>query len=224
MKKVVVSVIAGLTIIGAASAVPSPGDRKKLCEQKPMDFVWVEKTQACVPVDPCGSMNQKIKEAYCIDTYGHIRGDKAITRYFKNVMKVSIDHIKGLDGPATPHIVRFGVYTTDGGYYGLEFWVDDGAHYEANDVLRLACWAYGKKSYYSTAQDLMVYRFGCIGVNSDKECNDIADFASLLEGELVEGTVEQMGQKVCMLRNMDGWKERYDTQNPQSSADYQYYP
>ena len=51
MKKTLLSVMAGLTVVGSASAAPTPEERKELC-QLLIDkgtHVWVEKTQACIP-------------------------------------------------------------------------------------------------------------------------------------------------------------------------------
>ena len=64
MKKIIFGILAGIVIIGSASAVPSPADRKRLCEQQPDKFVWVEKNQACVPINPCLSDNREVKLAY----------------------------------------------------------------------------------------------------------------------------------------------------------------
>jgi len=65
MKKILLSVIAGLIAIGSASALPSPEDRKALCEKHPDKYVWVAKTQACIPINPCMSDDKKIEKAYC---------------------------------------------------------------------------------------------------------------------------------------------------------------
>ena len=94
MKKTLLSVLAGLTVIGSASAVPTPEDRKALC-QLLIDkgtHVWVEKTSACIPVNPCKSDDEQIKEAYCIDTLetnyyevpeGHIKSAEVVNIYAK---------------------------------------------------------------------------------------------------------------------------------------------
>ena len=68
MKKTLLSVLAGVSVIGAASAVPSVADRKAMCDKNPDKYVWVEKNQACVPVNPCESSNESIKNTYCDDT------------------------------------------------------------------------------------------------------------------------------------------------------------
>lgn len=70
MKKTLLSVLAGIAVIGSASAVPSVGDRKEMCEKKD-GWVWVEKTQACIPVNPCDDSNDKsIIGAYCFPLEG----------------------------------------------------------------------------------------------------------------------------------------------------------
>ena len=95
MKKTLLSVLAGLTVIGSASAAPTPEDRKALCDlliQKGT-HVWVEKTSACIPVNPCLSDDEQIKEAYCIDTEltsyyevpkGHIKSAEVVNIYAKH--------------------------------------------------------------------------------------------------------------------------------------------
>ena len=63
MKKTLLSVLAGLAVIKAASAVLSVEQRRAMCE----DFgdVWVESTQACIPQDPCSSDDETIRNVYC---------------------------------------------------------------------------------------------------------------------------------------------------------------
>ena len=200
-KTLLVSFLTGITFAGAAFAVPTPEDRQKLCEKDPFKYVWVKKTQACVPVDPCASLNDKIQEAYCIKAGGVANSATAkeiITRYMKNVMKVDIKSVKLL---ATS---TYGVYTSDDGYYAVIFGGYDYGD-EVKSQLNAACWAYGKKNYFYT--DNGDNRYGCLDVKSQKECDNIADFASLLFGNVVEGEVEQLGQSICWLDNPDGWRE-----------------
>ena len=69
MKKTLLAVMAGLTVVGAASAAPTPEDRKKLCEMlmEKRTHLWVEKTQACIPLNPCGNdVDPEIRKAYCL--------------------------------------------------------------------------------------------------------------------------------------------------------------
>lgn len=63
MKKTLLSVITGLAVIGSAQA-----GIKETCLQHPDKLVWVEKTQRCVPINPCLSDDKEIKDAYCDDT------------------------------------------------------------------------------------------------------------------------------------------------------------
>ncbi|MBO4583319.1 MAG: hypothetical protein J5714_04675 [Alphaproteobacteria bacterium] len=64
MKKTLLSVVAGLAVIGSSFAVPSLDRQREDCEENP-NFVWVEMTKTCVPVNPCNSDNMEIKRAYC---------------------------------------------------------------------------------------------------------------------------------------------------------------
>lgn len=62
------SIFAGLMVINSVFALPSPEDRKALCDKHPDKYVWVKKTQACIPINPCKSNDTDIKKAYCDDT------------------------------------------------------------------------------------------------------------------------------------------------------------
>ena len=214
MKKMIVSVVAGLTVMGSAFAVPSSGDRQKLCESKPFDFVWVEKTKACVPINPCVTANEKVRDAYCIKAAGAVTGEtgaQAITYYTEHVLKQKVSSIKAI--PTKVTTPTFALWTTDGGYYAVQFDMD-GHRAGIKPQLEVACWAYGKQMYnYSQGSGwsesyIDEPMYGCLGVNSQTECNNMADFASVLVGELVEGEVEQLGQKVCWLKNLDGWQKQ----------------
>ena len=66
MKKTFCSILAGMVVVGSAFAdAPTIEDRRALCEKHPDKYVWVEKTEACVPINPCESDNAEIKSAYC---------------------------------------------------------------------------------------------------------------------------------------------------------------
>ena len=73
MKKTLLSMLAGLIVIGSASAVPSVESRRALCETQPDKFVWVENTEACVPINPCES------ESYLLRVYCNPIFDKVTT-------------------------------------------------------------------------------------------------------------------------------------------------
>ncbi|MBO4583280.1 MAG: hypothetical protein J5714_04470 [Alphaproteobacteria bacterium] len=66
MKKTLLSVVAGLAVIGSAVAVPSLDRQRENCESD-SGFVWVERTKTCVPVNPCVSDDPEIKRVYCDD-------------------------------------------------------------------------------------------------------------------------------------------------------------
>ena len=52
-------------VVPSAFAVPSLGDRRVLCEKYSDKYVWVEKAEACVPLNPCLSDAPSIRNAYC---------------------------------------------------------------------------------------------------------------------------------------------------------------
>ncbi len=131
MKKTLLSVLAGLTVMGSAFADgPSVEDRKKLC-QLLIDkgtHVWVEKTEACIPVNPCKSDDEQIKKAYCIN-YLSLQNGASYTGvlhlYDKSAIDITVAKIaERLGTGATSQNLPghfFAIKTTDGGYYAAEY-------------------------------------------------------------------------------------------------------
>ena len=66
MKKTLLSLVAASAVVGSAFGVPSMDVQKTNCEDG--NHVWVEKTNTCIPKNPCLSDNAEIKNAYCDDT------------------------------------------------------------------------------------------------------------------------------------------------------------
>ncbi len=64
MKKTLLCVLAGVAVIGSANA-----GIKETCLEHPDKLVWVEKTQRCIPINPCKSDDESIKKAYCMNDY-----------------------------------------------------------------------------------------------------------------------------------------------------------
>ncbi len=52
-KKTLLSILAGLAVIGSASADVTVDQRKELCAKHPEKYVWVEKDQFCAPINTC---------------------------------------------------------------------------------------------------------------------------------------------------------------------------
>ena len=71
MKRTLLSVIAGLAVINTVSA-----GIKETCLQHPDKLVWVEKTQRCVPINPCLSDDKSIRDSYCYLLNGTIESVK----------------------------------------------------------------------------------------------------------------------------------------------------
>ena len=63
-KNLICYTLLGLTICGSAFAA-SVEDRKAFCDKYPDKYVWVRKTEECIPINPCLSSNESIKNLYC---------------------------------------------------------------------------------------------------------------------------------------------------------------
>lgn len=181
MKKTLLSVIAGLAVINAASAVPSPADRKALCEKHPEKYVWVEKTEACVPINPCKSDNVGLSvTAYCYAEIGlprdPFKAEQWINRYVEKVLHTSAVAVsRTVNGE--PY---YGVHTSDGNYF-VAMPIGRGLVDEAN-----------KLDYYSA---LAIHAYGYDEIspfrtNNETDCRDIGDFAALLADEIIESKYE----------------------------------
>ena len=196
MKKTLLSVLAGLTVIGSASALPTPEDRKAMCLKHPDKYVWVEKKLACVPINPCESADKTIKDAYCISIFEfsphntEVR-DMVITRYTENVMRTTVSEIKTLTDNADNIIIA--VKTTDGDYYANKSQKYPYKNQRTCDLDTYPAWAgaaYGKPIKSSLwAHQWDEYGEGTMlyykNVTSAKTCRDIADFLSLISGQLM---------------------------------------
>ena len=182
MKKTLLSVIAGLAVIGSACAAPSLSDRKALCEKHPDKYVWVEKTQACVRIDPCSAGDY----TYCISAWQVNKPENSyarllIERFVKNVMYTNITELKYLGDS------KYAFKTGDLDYRVIEFGNNDD-----DRGLGAACWAYGKeieiKYEIENYSESMVQVTGydksirCKNVTRS-ECEDIGDFLRLLKAE-----------------------------------------
>lgn len=64
MKKTLLSIVVIISVIGVAKA-DIVEKLKGVCLQHPDKLVWVEKTQRCIPINPCNSDDKKIRAAYC---------------------------------------------------------------------------------------------------------------------------------------------------------------
>ena len=94
--------------------------------------------------------------------------------------------------------------TVDNSYYVFPFYKPFGIP-QADNLLAAACWAYGKKYVEQEPQE---NEYWC-RVQNETECTDIADFASLLLGEMISGETENIGATLCrMKRTTTNQKEK----------------
>ena len=193
MKKTLLSVLAGLTVIGSASAAPTPEDRKALC-QLLIDkgtHVWVEKTKACIPVNPCLSDDEQIKKAYCFE---------------KTLLGISLDDDKKVDlwlnkfaeqcikSKMVEKICLLGseyewtkmpdnyisIKTADGGYYTLHmtYFYNENGKQSADSVVTTAAEAYCANPEHSlNMRDILIDK------KYEGICKDVMDFAKKLMTE-----------------------------------------
>ncbi len=214
MKKTLLSIIAGLMVAGTAFAVPDVGDRKALCEKYPDRYVWVEATEACIPLNPCESNDESIRNSYCskfkLYNFGSNR-DLVIGRYAEKVLGTKVSDIKEVSD------CNFGVKTSDGGYLLIQCWRNfrNEGYFNANDYSYTPVASEVPDKYtvaFALADASQIYDRYYMGLglnvfddrmieeqrylNRDVDlgtCEDIADFASLLSGTLIKHSVMNNG-------------------------------
>lgn len=163
----------------------------------PDKYVWVEKTHECVPMNPCKADDIDIKTVYCINSVMTVMpGDDdkynlVVDKYVDKVLNkkvVSVNHLEPFDSEWANSIV--GVNTADGDYFALvcsgsrlgkvplKYYIQYAiGAYGYNEITSYA----GGSSYYegepfeSARLERVEYK-----VKSNTECEEIADFASLL--------------------------------------------
>lgn len=181
MKKTLLSVIAGLAVIGSANA-----GIKETCLEHPDKLVWVEKTQRCVPINPCLSDDKEIHDAYCVDWGLCAPGDtdEALKLWIGKWFGREIVELKHLDSKAV------GVKTDDGQYFS--YWcttgqLDDECEGQIDDVA--FAYTHTTAPGYYTSEDKKSIESGGYAVSKGIkyvhaddaiECDGIKNFAELL--------------------------------------------
>ena len=181
--KLISYLLFGLTICGSAFA-SSAEERMVFCENA-SGFVWVDKTQACIPENPCKSDDMNIKNAYCVEVEFPAK-PHAFEIYIKNVLKTDVKEYK----PVTGNDFAGAYYTTDGDYkyFLASKYSYLGVPRSTHNAIAVSCWAYGAEdTKYSLKNDEVMdfARLSCI--SEDKQfnktnCEDIANYASELNG------------------------------------------
>ncbi len=215
MKKTLLSIIAGFMVMGTAFAVPSVAERKNLCEKYPDKYVWVERTQACVPIHPCASNDWDIRSAYCDHIFLYVEEaalkdvairDKLLKKALntRNITKIEDSHndcvwveswqlSKFFCESAPVLLVNY-----DGTYVEIPYGYD--AIYTANGA---ACKVYGG-NFMRGIEDVFEEpkKMPCLMLDGGKaECADLAHFVSDLNGKTMKYTYDPdyEGHKVCWI-------------------------
>lgn len=174
MKKTLLSVLAGVAVIGSANA-----GIKETCLEHPDKLVWVEKTQRCIPINPCKSDDADIKRAYCIEytfydfpiTEGLAR--KVIEKYFE--YDGSVTELKFFKSDASVGV------TYDNGNYAeikfLYFVPDLEPHNKELDFTGLACAAITKKQPFSDYDENYIF---CPEAHNHETCREVYKFGKEL--------------------------------------------
>ena len=187
MKKTLLPILFGITLVGSAFAVPSVEDRRALCERNPDNYVWVKKTQACIPVNPCASGNEDIRLSYC----GHLilpfdvtNREMIIDRYVQEGLHTKVS--EKLEVGEKDGYPVLGVKTNDGGYIAFIYGKRESDCY-TNILYALDAYFGGIKGniddiYYP--DNITIFKEITISKEAPREkIVDIADFASLLQND-----------------------------------------
>lgn len=176
MNKILLSIFAGLSIIFSANAALDQNS----CLENPDEFVWVDATNECIPINPC--TDDQIKETYCKSVNSMIPEEfkeKFASVYTKEVMNKNAQDIQLLDSIKDNEYTS--IKTTDGEYYVIESMNSEtDESYSTLNMIKIACAAYG----YNTITNENI---NCLGVDNQIQCKNIANFASQLANESVSG-------------------------------------
>lgn len=104
--------LVSMAICGSAFAI-SVDDRQSFCEQHSDKYVWVEKTEACIPVNPCESDSTEIKQAYCVDEIP-LDNDTVFRAYISNTLNTYAMIPKDIVSSSGMNVKTYTL--TDGGY------------------------------------------------------------------------------------------------------------
>ncbi len=207
MNRIFIGIVLIVISIVSAFAIPTLADRQHLCESKPLSFVWVEKTNACIPINPCESQEDDIRDGYCIPSIATVESEKnaelVMQRYTEKVLNTHVINVIPITSKDDKYLIYLGVRTADDSYYVFRFYKPFGMPV-ADNLLIAACWAYGK-SYVE--QETKENEYWCT-VHDENECTDIVDFASLLVGEMVSGEIVNLGTTLCKMNRTTNKKEK----------------
>ena len=188
MKKTLLSMTAAVAVIGAANA-----GIKETCLKHPDKLMWVEKTEACVPINPCKSDNTAIKEAYCNTAFKDIQlgnwrqGATVVEEYVRSYLGISAT-IKELKDHGVETSLFGQDYVravlSDGGYMVFEF--DDLSDIAGGDkydgAAEAACLIYGGR-YMSRLRAVGTGLY-CRDI-SESGCNAVTELASKILGDVL---------------------------------------
>lgn len=190
MKKTLLPLLAFFVFVGTALAVPSLGDRRAMCEKYSDKYVWVEKSEACVPSNPCVSDVASIRNTYCNNAFSDVSvrnygvAEELVRRYMG--AGFTVRKHPGSDRYIVATQTADDVLST---YDYLVFEFRDIGSNDQEDAFIGACLAYGG-AYIDK---------GCFYL--DVSCDDLGVFVSFVYGDDVELVPWPEGVSGCSLKN-----------------------
>jgi hypothetical protein len=184
-KTLMVGAVLSTVVFNSVFAV-SVDDRKTFCEKHPDKYVWVEKNEACVPINPCASSNESIKTAYCIESpaVGHV---KLIEKYIQYNLNTNIASSKSFDGV-------FAVNLMDGGYMVFSPSKAFDGFGTTEEFISSAFWVYGKDNTIERLDERVIYSNK---IETRDVCAEIADLSTLGNGALC---TYDYGNTTCVIK------------------------
>ena len=202
MKKTLLSVIAVLAVINVANA-----GIKETCLEHPDKLVWVEKTQRCVPINPCKSDDREIVNAYCdyffeySDMKDNIKREKLIKKYlgtdniYASILESYADGYGFEQGWLAVHY---------NGYYKVFPYGNETESFGVFAPHISACRLYGGLGGCGPFDGEEKYT-NCCDIKGISQCKELATFVSDLEGRNIKyqydtkDTDEFGGYSKCIL-------------------------
>ena len=206
---------------------PTLEERRNECAQNP-DKIFVESTRECIPINPCKSDLEDIREDYCMSTDLYIwpGAEDAIERFVSEEYSQPEEKLREDDGKDRGK-GWIGYMDEEGDYITIEYKHlnnTPGVKFYTGNAVSLACWAHGqpsfgcdesgdgqlkdenddrrvaKKPQFTKDYGYTGFEQGCFcrSVKSQKKCKEIAEYASSLRGTTCVGKLK--GEELCLIK------------------------
>lgn len=179
MKKLTFAIITAVLTIGAHAEV-SVDAQKNICAKK--EWVWVDKSNTCVPVNPCADTSGKF-EAYCIRVFKDIQVNELKNNAATRLVDIYAERSLGIKNPSSamassPNLLGqdYVLVTAGGNYIMFEF--DDISESDPlSGEIEGRCIAYGGTPVLRgwTERGVGSGLYDCTGIG-EEECKILGGF------------------------------------------------